>query len=90
MLSQHAESARLGKSAPKAPWAEVQTYEEGVGCRAWILGKWMEPKRIQARLGFSRALALPRFWRAERTEGLTGRGWMRNYSLQGPPVFDPR
>jgi hypothetical protein len=26
----------------------VQTYEEGVGCRAWILGKWMEPKKIQA------------------------------------------
>ncbi|CAJ1410600.1 unnamed protein product [Effrenium voratum] len=46
------------------PLAEVQTYEEGVGCRAWILGKWMEPKRIQARLGFSRALALARFWRA--------------------------
>eukprot|EP00434_Breviolum_minutum_P042250 symbB.v1.2.037598.t1/scaffold5587.1/size25568/1 len=26
----------------------VQTYEEGVGCRCWILGKWMEPKKIQA------------------------------------------
>ena len=27
---------------------QVQTYEEGVGCGVWILGKWMEPKRIQA------------------------------------------
>ncbi|CAK9116748.1 unnamed protein product [Durusdinium trenchii] len=26
----------------------VQTYEEGVGCRVWILGKVMEPKKIQA------------------------------------------
>ena len=26
----------------------MQTYEEGVGCGVWILGKWMEPERIQA------------------------------------------
>lgn len=28
---------------------KVQTYEEGVGCGVWILGKWMEPKKIQVR-----------------------------------------
>eukprot|EP00931_Biecheleriopsis_adriatica_P065680 TRINITY_DN40174_c0_g1_i1.p1 TRINITY_DN40174_c0_g1~~TRINITY_DN40174_c0_g1_i1.p1 ORF type:complete len:582 (+),score=90.65 TRINITY_DN40174_c0_g1_i1:51-1748(+) len=26
----------------------VQTYEEGVGCGAWVIGKMMDPKRIQA------------------------------------------
>jgi len=37
------EAGEFGKNLVR-----VQTYEEGVGCGVWILGKWMEPKRIQA------------------------------------------
>lgn len=37
------------RNGPENALLQVQTYEEGVGCRVWILGKVMEPKKIQAR-----------------------------------------